>query len=92
MTEELRGALRGNLVRPSQIARELGVARAAVSNWKRRYKDFPEAVIDDVYWRPDVEKFLDRHDLPGHQRANDGRMIRKYGWPGGFNDPDLELV
>jgi hypothetical protein len=86
MTEDLRDLLRRQLVRPSQVARQLGVGRAAFSNWKRRYPDFPEPVIDDVYWKPDIDKFLDRHDLPGHHKANDGRMIRRYGWPGFSED------
>ncbi|NYV77086.1 N-6 DNA methylase [Streptomyces sp. UH6] len=42
MTESAGSQASGALVTGSEIARLAGVTRAAVSNWRRRYDDFPE--------------------------------------------------
>ncbi|WP_166024359.1 N-6 DNA methylase [Streptomyces chilikensis] len=42
MTESAGNQAAGALVTGSEIARLAGVTRAAVSNWRRRYDDFPE--------------------------------------------------
>lgn len=34
-----------NIITSSQIAAMLGVAPSAVSNWKKRHKDFPEPIF-----------------------------------------------
>lgn len=52
------------LVSGSEIARLAGVTRAAVSNWRRRYDDFPTpaggGANSPLFALPDVEAWLDR--------------------------------
>ncbi|MGI5122308.1 N-6 DNA methylase [Marinactinospora thermotolerans] len=54
----------GPLVTGSEIARLAGVTRAAVSNWRRRYDDFPEpaggASNSPLYVLAEVQAWLDR--------------------------------
>jgi hypothetical protein len=50
----------------SQIAELAGVSRSAVSNWRRRQRDFPRAVGTapgggDLFVVADVERWLERH-------------------------------
>lgn len=55
---------RGPLVTGAEIARLAGVTRAAVSNWRRRYDDFPTpaggAANSPLYALTDVQSWLDR--------------------------------
>jgi hypothetical protein len=52
------------LVPPAEIARMAGVTRAAVSNWRRRYPDFPEAAggtaTAPLFALPEVRDWLER--------------------------------
>lgn len=48
---------------PAMVAEWCGVGRAAVSNWLRRYDDFPEPAgrvrgpkVDNLFWREDQRK------------------------------------
>ncbi|WP_164992234.1 N-6 DNA methylase [Streptomyces sp. L2] len=54
----------GPLVTGSEIARLAGVTRAAVSNWRRRYDDFPApaagAANSPLYALAEVQDWLDR--------------------------------
>ncbi|WP_432174104.1 N-6 DNA methylase [Streptomyces sp. Tue6028] len=54
----------GPLVTGSEIARLAGVTRAAVSNWRRRYEDFPApasgGVNSPLFALADVQAWLDR--------------------------------
>ncbi|MER5723891.1 N-6 DNA methylase [Streptomyces sp. NPDC049952] len=54
----------GPLVTGSEIARLAGVTRAAVSNWRRRYDDFPAqaggAANSPLYALAEVQAWLDR--------------------------------
>ncbi|MET9254870.1 N-6 DNA methylase [Streptomyces sp. NPDC003717] len=54
----------GPLVTGSEIARLAGVTRAAVSNWRRRYDDFPApaggAANSPLYALTEVQSWLDR--------------------------------
>ncbi|MFF8778506.1 class I SAM-dependent DNA methyltransferase [Streptomyces sp. NPDC015140] len=54
----------GPLVTGAEIARLAGVTRAAVSNWRRRYDDFPApaggAANSPLYALTDVQGWLDR--------------------------------
>lgn len=71
-----RAELRANLVTKQQIAEQVQVDLANVSNWAARYDDWPEAFLSGtgygshdggngaLYWWPDVAAFLDRHGLP----------------------------
>ena len=58
------GSLDGPLVTGSEIARLAGVTRAAVSNWRRRYDDFPAqaggAANSPLYALAEVQAWLDR--------------------------------
>ncbi|MEV4680439.1 N-6 DNA methylase [Streptomyces kurssanovii] len=63
MTEKAASPV-GPLVTGSEIARLAGVTRAAVSNWRRRYGDFPAqaggAVNSPLYALADVQAWLDK--------------------------------
>ncbi len=52
------------LVPPAEIARMAGVTRAAVSNWRRRYSDFPQAAggtaSAPLFALPEVRGWLER--------------------------------
>lgn len=52
------------LVPPAEIARMAGVTRAAVSNWRRRHPDFPEAAggtaSAPLFALPEVRRWLER--------------------------------
>ncbi|PKW11127.1 Type I restriction-modification system, DNA methylase subunit [Streptomyces sp. 1222.5] len=54
----------GSLVTSSEIARTAGVTRAAVSNWRRRYDDFPApaggGVNSPLFDLVEVQAWLDR--------------------------------
>lgn len=54
----------GSLVTGSEIARLAGVTRAAVSNWRRRYDDFPApaggAANSPLYALAEVQAWLDK--------------------------------
>jgi hypothetical protein len=54
----------GPLVNGSEIARLAGVTRAAVSNWRRRYDDFPApaggAASSPLYALAEVQEWLDK--------------------------------
>ncbi|MFI9820481.1 N-6 DNA methylase [Streptomyces sp. NPDC052013] len=54
----------GPLVTGSEIARLAGVTRAAVSNWRRRYEDFPApaggSASSPLYSLPEVQAWLEK--------------------------------
>ncbi|MEU4791453.1 N-6 DNA methylase [Micromonospora tulbaghiae] len=75
-TEHRRGrALAGATVTTSDIARLADVGRAAVSNWRRRFPDFPVPVggssASPHYALADVEAWLIRHQKPFRLRPVD---------------------
>jgi transposase len=48
-----------DLVSASQIARRLGVSRAAVSNWHVRHPGFPDPIPGTAVYRwPEVERWI----------------------------------
>lgn len=55
MTEVLYDA---DSLNSSDIARMMGVSRAAVTNWKNRYDDFPRPDDTGLFKRDDVIQFL----------------------------------
>ncbi|MFJ4481631.1 class I SAM-dependent DNA methyltransferase [Streptomyces longwoodensis] len=63
MTDDVASSV-GPLVTGSEIARLAGVTRAAVSNWRRRYEDFPASAggsaNSPLYSLPEVQAWLDR--------------------------------
>lgn len=63
MTDKVASSA-GPLVTGSEIARLAGVTRAAVSNWRRRYDDFPApaggAANSPLYALAEVQQWLDR--------------------------------
>ncbi|SCE17368.1 N-6 DNA Methylase [Streptomyces sp. DvalAA-14] len=63
MTDKVASSI-GPLVTGSEIARLAGVTRAAVSNWRRRYDDFPApaggAANSPLYALAEVQAWLDR--------------------------------
>jgi hypothetical protein len=65
MVESDRSTHGGATVAAYDIARLAGVGRAAVSNWRRRYADFPKPVggsaASPLYALADVEEWLTRH-------------------------------
>ncbi|MEU0270863.1 N-6 DNA methylase [Streptomyces sp. NPDC006307] len=67
----------GPLVTGSEIARLAGVTRAAVSNWRRRYDDFPAPVSSGagspVFALAEVQAWLDRQ-RKGHDLAEDVQL------------------
>ena len=60
----------------SDIANRLDVAVSTVESWPERYNDWPEPLVlgaqqrtgahgrQAVYWWPDIQAFLARHDFP----------------------------
>lgn len=81
-------------VTASDIARLAGVGRAAVSNWRRRFVDFPQPVggtsTSPLFALTAVEDWFDRHDRPFRVEVGDRvwQQIR-----GTVDDPRLgELV
>ncbi|MEV7226963.1 N-6 DNA methylase [Polymorphospora sp. NPDC051019] len=62
-------------VAANDIARLAGVGRAAVSNWRRRFPDFPEPVggtsASPLYSLADMESWLTRHGKPFELRPGD---------------------
>lgn len=50
------------LVGLSEIAIQSAVGRAAVVNWRRRYRDFPKPIAElhcgPIFWWPQVEAWL----------------------------------
>lgn len=67
----------GPLVTGSEIARLAGVTRAAVSNWRRRYDDFPAPVSggagSPVFALAEVQAWLDKQ-RKGHDLAEDVQL------------------
>jgi hypothetical protein len=65
MAESERTSPDGATVAAYDIARLAGVGRAAVSNWRRRYADFPKPVggsaASPLYALAEVEAWLTRH-------------------------------
>jgi predicted RNA methylase len=63
MTDKIASSV-GPLVTGSEIARLAGVTRAAVSNWRRRYADFPApaggAANSPLYALAEVQEWLDK--------------------------------
>jgi hypothetical protein len=63
MTDKVASSV-GPLVTGSEIARLAGVTRAAVSNWRRRYDDFPApaggAANSPLYALAEVQEWLDK--------------------------------
>jgi predicted RNA methylase len=63
MTDQAASSV-GPLVTGSEIARLAGVTRAAVSNWRRRYEDFPApaagAANSPLYALAEVQEWLDK--------------------------------
>jgi hypothetical protein len=52
-----------DLISAAEIARLAGVTRAAVSNWRKRYADFPAPVggaRNALFARPEVQQWLDQ--------------------------------
>ncbi|WP_261565217.1 HsdM family class I SAM-dependent methyltransferase [Frankia gtarii] len=81
-------------VTASDIARLAGVGRAAVSNWRRRFVDFPQPVggtsTSPLFALTAVEDWFDQHDRPFRVEVGDRvwQQIR-----GTVDDPRLgELV
>jgi predicted RNA methylase len=64
MTDSSATPPAGPLVTGAEIARLAGVTRAAVSNWRRRYEDFPAPVAggtsSPLYALTEVQEWLDR--------------------------------
>ncbi|MEU0078799.1 N-6 DNA methylase [Micromonospora tulbaghiae] len=65
----------GATVAAGDIARLAGVGRAAVSNWRRRFPDFPQPVggssASPLFALQDIEGWLTRHDKPFQVTAID---------------------
>ena len=63
-----RGADPGRVLTAGQIAAWAGVTPSAVSNWRKRHADFPaptqEMPGSNLFARPEVEKWLQRHNKP----------------------------
>jgi hypothetical protein len=64
------------LVSLSQISELAGVRPSAVSNWRRRFEDFPtpassSAVGKDLFALPEVERWLDAHGRRDPGRRNE---------------------
>lgn len=74
MNEKEKDA-RENLVSGAEAGRRLGVGRAAVSNWGKRYGDFPKPV-NRMYWWPDVEAYVVSHGLANKPKPK----MRLYVW------------
>lgn len=72
MTDDLE-YLKKNLKRSSEIAVLCGVNRSTVSNWAKRYRDFPEPYGGSYLW-PEVEEFLVSHNLPGWKHGKEADM------------------
>lgn len=49
------------LVSPAEISSICGVSRSAVSNWIKRYGDFPHPVAGNLRRRYEVEAWCNRH-------------------------------
>lgn len=72
-------------VTPAEIARLAGVGRAAVSNWRRRYPDFPQPVSGTAssprFALAEIEQWLRRQgklaELPPEERV--WQQIRAHG-------------
>lgn len=69
MTTRDTGPQAGLQVTPVQIARLAGVGRAAVSNWRKRYPDFPRAMggsaTSPLFDLVEVEEWLRANDKLG---------------------------
>lgn len=50
------------LMAPAEIAKLCDVTRAAVSNWVKRYDDFPPTVVANLRRRSDVQAWCRRHN------------------------------
>lgn len=69
------------LVSRSAIAEMAGVQRSAITNWERRYMDFPSptrAGGTDYYYLPDVLTWLSGRPVPPRARRSDERADVTY--------------
>lgn len=74
------------LMTGAEVARLANVGRAAVSNWKKRFADFPqdcgEPGMPPLYRRSDVESWLEKHrkglavpaKSPGRPKVTDRKL------------------
>lgn len=74
----------GSLVTRADIARRTAVRRPAVSNWQRRYPDFPGAVASndedvDLFSEADVQAWLDGRPIPANARRTGEGPGTTYG-------------
>lgn len=71
-----------------QIARSLGLAPGSLSNWQRRYDDFPEpsTIVGRrrLYRMADIKSFMARHDLSSVPDSSSKRAKAK--------EPDLVVA
>jgi hypothetical protein len=75
--------LQEHLVDQAGIATRLRVDRAAVTQWKHLYDDWPEPVLwfpswtgkkkSWLYWWPDIEEFCGRHEFTPGRGMRRGR-------------------
>lgn len=70
------------LVTTAMIARRVGTSASVVSNWKKRYDDFPEPAErnnrnEGRYDWEEVQNFLEIHHLPNEQYMG-RRMNRRW--------------
>lgn len=82
-----RAQLLAGLVTKQQIAEQVQVDLANVSNWAARYEDWPRPFLPvrgfgrhdggngTLYWWPEVAEFLNRHGLP-RERPTRGEESR----------------
>ena len=86
--------LKANLVTAAGITERLGLRSAKrVADWRQRYSDFPEPFLGGTrdrggpgarqawYFWPEVEAFLERHELPKQPRGR--QPPRADAGPGG---------
>lgn len=80
--EEFSDLARDLLVTQGEWAAMARVPVATVKQWKQRtdlYPDFPKPLIglprarSPLYWRPDVEAWMQAYDLPGGTTRPDAR-------------------
>jgi hypothetical protein len=70
------------LVTAAQAARVAGVTRAAVSNWRRRYDDFPAPAggssTSPLFSLPEIQAWLDK-ERKGHDVSHEVRLWQALG-------------
>lgn len=74
----------GSTVTLSQIAELAGVRPSAVSNWRKRFDDFPRPVETggggrDVFSLTEAEAWLKKHDRFGSQRGSERLLFEAAG-------------